>query len=386
MSATSREITEDDYGDDVDEQDGLISGENQPLRTLSNEASDGDVDDFVETNGLSEYLELFHKAASSLGAHSSQREVLPLTSPEREALDREITQKWHQPRTLYFTIFVCSLGAIEQGWAQTGMNGANLYIPAAFNLEDHNSRSSFILGTINCGIYLAQGLIGAWISEPVNSRLGRRGAIFVATLCCLVGNVGSGIANSWPILVLFRLVLGTGLGLNSSTVNVFAAESAPAYIRGGLAVSWQMSTAFGIFLGFLANVIFVIQYPDRENLIWRFQLAAPLIPTIPLLMLIYNCPESSAWHIKRQSYSSAFVSLLRLRNTSLQAAIELYSTYLSRRHNKAALTQQSFASQFKSLFQIARNRHALYASYTVMLGQQLCKSTRTTRDPFPVLF
>jgi hypothetical protein len=115
-----------------------------------------------------------------------------------------------------------------------------------------------------------------------------------------------------------------------------------------------------------------MEYPEREELIWRFQLAAPLIPTVPLLLLVYNCTESSAWYIKRHNYSQAFASLIRLRNTSLQAAVELYSTYLTRRRNKAALIQQPFFAKLKSLLQMPRNRHALYASYTVMLGQQLC--------------
>ena len=236
-------ISQDSEESDFDPPDGVVDGESQPLRTLSNEAPDEDLDDFIDTHGLSEHLRLFQEASDILSASSALEEVIGLTATEQDALDREITHRWHQPRALYFTIFVCSLGAIEQGWAQTGMNGANLYLPHAFGLEDHNPRSSFILGTINCGLYLAQGMIGAWISEPVNNRLGRRGSILIATLCCLIGNAGSGIAFSWPILVLFRLVLGTGLGLNASTVNVFAAESAPAYIRGGLAVSWQMFTA-----------------------------------------------------------------------------------------------------------------------------------------------
>ena len=42
------------------------------------------------------------------------------------------------------------------------------------------------------------------------------------------------------MLLVLRLILGTGMSINSSTVSVFAAESAPAYVRGGLAVSWQM--------------------------------------------------------------------------------------------------------------------------------------------------
>ncbi len=94
---------------------------------------------------------------------------------------------------------------------------------------------------------------GAWLSDPVNHRLGRRGAVFTGSMLCLIANLGSGVSANWPQLLFFRLILGLGLGINASTVSVWAAESAPKQIRGGLAVSWQMSTAFGIFLGFVAN-------------------------------------------------------------------------------------------------------------------------------------
>lgn len=69
----------------------------------------------------------------------------------------------------------------------------------------------------------------------------------------MISNLSSSISSTWPQLLAFRLLLGIGLGINASTVSVYAAECAPAAIRGGLAVSWQMWTAFGIFLGFVAN-------------------------------------------------------------------------------------------------------------------------------------
>lgn len=116
--------------------------------------------------------------------------------------------------------------------------------------------------------------------------------------------------------------------MNASTVSILAAESAPPYIRGGLATSWQMFTAFGIFVGFLANVAF---YHLGEDIIWRFQLSAPLLPTLPLLLLIYLCPESPAWHFKRDHYKFGYTALIKLRNIELQAARETYSAYLARK-------------------------------------------------------
>lgn len=41
------------------------------------------------------------------------------------------------------------------------------------------------------------------------------------------------------------MLLGIGMGLKEVTVPVFSAENAPAIIRGGLVMSWQMWTAFG---------------------------------------------------------------------------------------------------------------------------------------------
>ena len=43
--------------------------------------------------------------------------------------DERVADRWKQPFILYFTVFLCSLGAAVQGWDQTGSNGANLSFP-----------------------------------------------------------------------------------------------------------------------------------------------------------------------------------------------------------------------------------------------------------------
>jgi hypothetical protein len=48
------------------------------------------------------------------------------------------------------------------------------------------------------------------------------------------------------------------MGLKEVTVPVFSAEIAPASVRGGLVMSWQIFTAFGIFLGFVANLCVMV--------------------------------------------------------------------------------------------------------------------------------
>ncbi len=82
-----------------------------------------------------------------------------LTTSEGHALRDETERKWRQPPTLYFTILVCSIGAIEQGWAQTGMNGANLLFPEALGIGSNSKYDNSVVGLINSGIYLSTGLL-----------------------------------------------------------------------------------------------------------------------------------------------------------------------------------------------------------------------------------
>jgi hypothetical protein len=207
---------------------------------------------FATSHRLARHIDVFCKAAEVAQGESPLEEI-GLSPPELQALRDETERKWRQPKMLYFTILVCSIGAMEQGWAQTGMNGANLYFPKALGVGSDSKHDNFVVGLINGGIYASSGLLGAWLSDPVNNRFGRRGTVFTGGFLCLVANVGSSLSRTWPQLLMSRLVLGVGMGLDASTVSVFAAECAPPNIRGGLAVSWQLFTAFGIFVGFVAN-------------------------------------------------------------------------------------------------------------------------------------
>jgi hypothetical protein len=111
-------------------------------------------------------------------------------------------------------------------------------------------------------------------------------------------------------------------GINTLTLKFLLTcytENSPASIRGGLVMSWQMWTAFGIFLGFCANLAVY----NVGDIAWRLQLGSAFIPAIPLLIGIYFCPESPRWYIKKGRYAKAYKSLCRLRNTPLQAG-ELY--------------------------------------------------------------
>lgn len=129
-----------------------------------------------------------------------------------------------------------------------------------------------------------------------------------------------------------------------------------------------MWTAFGIFLGFCANLAV---YRVGE-IAWRLQIGSAFIPAVPLTLGIFFCPESPRWYIKKNRYQKAYNSLLKLRFTPLQAARDLYYIHAQLEVEADIIGKSNYLTRFMELFTIPRIRRATLASFVVMIGQQMC--------------
>jgi len=93
---------------------------------------------------------------------------------------------------------------------------------------------------------------------------------------------------------------------------------------------------------------------------------------------IYFCPESPRWYLKKKKPYNAYKSLLRLRNTPLQAARDVYYIQAQLDQEQRMVEDSGLAktdnlfSRFVELFTIPRIRRATQASGIVMIGQQMC--------------
>ncbi|KAJ5547923.1 hypothetical protein N7513_005157 [Penicillium frequentans] len=343
-----------------------------PLADLTTEQVLRDVEEYAQEHQLSDILPELRKGALVARDPAEYESVPGLTQDEIEALRDEVLHRWRQPWALYFTIILCSVGAAVQGWDQTGSNGANLSFPDAFGIPETDSpdavRNEWLVGVINAGPYLSSAFFSCWLSDPCNRYLGRRGTIFLAAVFCFLSPIGSAVTQNWHQLFVTRLLLGIGMGLKASTIPIFCAENVPANIRGGLVMCWQLWTAFGIFLGYSANLAVM----KVGTIAWRLQFGSAFIPAIPLLVGVYFCPESPRWYIKRGSAYKAYRSLLRLRNTPLQAARDLYYISAQIKIEQEIIGPSNYITRFGELFTIPRVRRATLASFTVMIAQQMC--------------
>ncbi|KAL1869994.1 hypothetical protein VTK73DRAFT_2837 [Phialemonium thermophilum] len=364
-----------------------LTGEiRNPLRGIPRDKLLADVARFQQEKGLPEdILPLLQKGALVAQDPAGFEHLDVLDEDDRRALREEVTHRWKHPWALYYTIALNSIAAAIQGWDQTGSNGANLAYPVALGIPDTPpdcgpianegvcSKNSWIIGFVNAMPYITICLFAAWISDPLNDLLGRRGVIFVAAIFSLFAPFGMAVSQTWGQLAACRMLLGIGMGLKEVTVPVFSAENAPAIIRGGLVMSWQMWTAFGIFLGTCAN----LAVGKTGDIAWRLQFGSAFIPAVPLVLGVYFSPESPRWYLKKHKYLKAWKSLLRLRNTPLQAARDLYYIQClldeeERLVIESGLGAGNMFTRFVELFTIPRVRRATWASGIVMIAQQMC--------------
>lgn len=129
-----------------------------------------------------------------------------------------------------------------------------------------------------------------------------------------------------------------------------------------------MWTAFGIFLGTAFNLAVWNAGPNN----WRLMLGAPFIPAVPLLVLIYLCPESPRWYMKKNRYAKAWNSMARLRNHPIQVARDIFYIHSQLEIEHQLLSNTNYAKRFAGLFTIPRVRRATIAAFTVMIAQQMC--------------
>ena len=85
---------------------------------------------------------------------------------------------------------------------------------------------------INSITYLSAAVFGCWFSDPLQSKLlGRRGAIFISACLCIMAAIGAASATKWWQELIWRLILGLGLGAKASVTPIFGAEVAPSHLR-----------------------------------------------------------------------------------------------------------------------------------------------------------
>jgi len=97
-------------------------------------------------------------------------------------------------------------------------------------------------------------------------------------------------------LIIGRIITGLGTGIDSSTVPMYQSELAKKEWRGRL-ISWEIFfIGIGIVLSYWVDYGF--SYIDGD-VAWRTPIALQLVFAIAVVFIVWGCPESPRWLVKK---------------------------------------------------------------------------------------
>lgn len=260
----------------------------------------------------------------------------------------------------WFIVAFASMGGLLSGLDQSLISGANLFLPEDLGLTAQQN------SLVNSGMPLG-AVAGSLLISPCNEFFGRRWAILIACGLYTVGGALCAGAINFPMLIVARLILGAGVGLEGGTVPVYVAESVERRIRGNLVSLYQFMIALGEVLGYAVGAIFV-SVPGN----WRYILGSSLVFSTIMLIGTLFIPESPRWLMHKGRYLEAFGVWKRIRGIETRDSREEFyemkmSLEMEEMEVKAGRTRRF---PWMDLITNKRARRALvYANIMIFLGQ-----------------
>src|SRR5271170_7269060 len=198
--------------------------------------------------------------------------------------DRNISGK------LYLVLItgVAALGGLLFGYDTAVISGA------IGLLKDH-----FALGATATGwaasSALAGCVLGAAAAGKGSDRYGRHRMLLLSGICFLVSAIGTALASTFTVFILFRIVGGLGIGAASVASPLYIGESAPARWRGRLVALNQLAIVFGMLIVYTVNYRIHLSgtLEWNQTVGWRWMFASGIVPSALLLGLLFVVPETA---------------------------------------------------------------------------------------------
>jgi len=206
---------------------------------------------------------------------------------------------------------VAAIGGLFFGYDISVTNGAVRALQAHFHVG--NAVLGFAAGAALIG---AAG--GAMIAGRIGDRMGRVAMMKLAATCFFTCGLGTGLASSIWIFVVFHAIGGIGIGFVSVAGPAYIAEISPPRFRGRLGSLQQLGIVIGIFGSLALNwVPFHIAGGPSGQLwlglaAWRWTFLGELIPALVYFALLFAIPESPRYLVAQQRVHEARGVLSRL--------------------------------------------------------------------------
>jgi predicted MFS family arabinose efflux permease len=150
--------------------------------------------------------------------------------------------------------------------------------------------------------YATTSMIVGWATGGIifgmmSDRVGRVRTM-VATLAIYSGFTGlSGIAHSWQEFVIYRFLVGLGVGGMFGAATTLVAESVPSHFRAMALGSLQALSAIGNIIGSLVSLVIPpgsLQFAGSYSG-WRVLFFVGIVPALLTAPIVFVLKEPEAW-------------------------------------------------------------------------------------------
>ena len=239
----------------------------------------------------------------------------PQTAPDAAGHHRAFRRSY-----LWLAAASGALGGLLFGYDWVVIGGAKPFYEPFFHLGTPASEGwAMSCALIGC-------LAGAVSSGFLSDRFGRKWMLSLAAFLFAVSSVGTGMAGSFTIFVIWRMLGGGAIGLASGISPMYIAEISPPHLRGRLVSLNQMAIVVGILLAQVVNWMIARPVPPgatAEYIVaswngqwgWRFMFIATTIPSLLFLIATLLVPESPRWLATMGREKTARCVLERLGGT-----------------------------------------------------------------------
>jgi MFS family permease len=193
-----------------------------------------------------------------------------------------------------------ALAAAKLGWMLDAMDFL-LYVMAIGQLKEYFGFDDSIAGLLGT-VTLVTSAVGGIVFGIIADRAGRTRALMATILIFSICSLGAATSQTLWQLMVWRILLGFGMGGEWASGAVLVSETWPAELR-TRAISIMQS---GWALGYIAAAVLAALILDVMNLgrdAWRVLFAVGVLPALLTLWIRRRVKEPEAW-IRRKGQVS----------------------------------------------------------------------------------
>lgn len=195
--------------------------------------------------------------------------------------------------SVYFITAVAALGGLLFGYDTGVISGAQLFLVKTFSLT--RAQQEFAVSCVLIG-----AMIGALIAGRINDLLGRKLTLIILAIVFTLGAILTALSPNYMLFIVWRIVVGMGIGAAASVVPVYISELAPSKVRGMLVSCNQLAITIGIAVSYGVDLLFT-----HLGLGSPPMFATAAIPGTLLLLGMLISPETPRWLASKGRWDEA---------------------------------------------------------------------------------